>query len=127
MTAVKGYECDGLLNNDDELMSDFFCHLFRSSELSIALEKIFTLGRIKKDCILIPGVTLNCMLFNGYMNLLQRVKETVTGDKENRHVCKCEIQQLLVNFLSKISFLLLTIEVSTRVSCKLESYSSKCI
>lgn len=88
MTAVKGYECNGLLNNDDELMSDFFCHLFRSSELSIALERIFTLGRIKKDCILIPGVTLNCMLFNGYMNLLQ-------------------------SFLSKISFLLLTIEVST--------------
>ncbi len=79
--------------------------------MSVALEKIFTQDSFKRDSTLFTGVTLNYLLFNGCVNLLQRVKETVNGEKQNSHVFKCQFQQLLVYFLSKTKCLLLTIEV----------------
>lgn len=94
----------------------FFSPLFRFHVMCVALE-IFTQDKTKKDCTLFPDVTLNCMLFNDFVYLLQRLKETVNGEKQNRHVCKCKFQQLLVYVRSKTSGLLLTIEVSARSRC----------
>lgn len=89
--------------------------------MNVAVERIFTQCKITKDCSLFPGVTLNCMLFNGCMNLLQRPKETVNGGKQSKHVWKLKIY-----FLSKSSCLLLMTEVSIRIICYHKSYSSYC-
>lgn len=113
MTAVKSYEhwiiCYIMWPWTD--VCNFFSHLSSSPVMSDALERIFTQDSFKRDCTIFPSVTLNYWLFNGCVNLLQRVKETVNGEKQNRHVCKCQFQQLLVYFLSKTRCLLLTIEV----------------
>ncbi|XP_044059583.1 uncharacterized protein LOC122879491 [Siniperca chuatsi] len=98
----------------------------RSAEMSVALDRILTQRRIKKDYALFPGVTLNGMLFNGCVNLLQRVKGTVIGEKQNMDVYKCEFQQLLVYFLSKTSCLLLTIEIKTDNHSTHLNYRSIC-
>lgn len=82
--------------------------------MRIALEKVFTLERLKTDYILFSGMTVNYILFNGCVNLLQRGKVTVNGEKQNKDVCKCQLQQLLVHLLSKTTCLLLTMEVSQR-------------
>lgn len=88
-----------------------FSLFYRSTEKSVASERILTEDRFKKSA-LIPGA-LNSIVLNGCVNLLQKVKEPV---KQNRHVCKSKLQQLLVYSLSKSNFLLLKEKVSTRVT-----------
>lgn len=83
--------------------------------MSIALEKVFTLEMLTKDYTLFSGTTISYILFNGCENLLQRGKVTVHG--ENRDVCKCQLQQLLVHLLSKSICLPLTTEVSAIDFC----------
>ncbi|XP_049926819.1 uncharacterized protein LOC126406539 [Epinephelus moara] len=75
----------------------------RSPTTSLTSEMNFTQDRIKKDSVLFPGVTLNCMILTGCVNLLQTLKQ-------NGHVCKSKCQQLLPYFLSKTRYVLFTIE-----------------
>lgn len=93
--------------------TDFFSILFRSAQLSFALERIFTLNRIKQRNTIVCGVSLNCVLFNGCVKLLLRVNKVVRGEKQNREVSECHFQQLLVHFLSKSSYFLLAKKVRT--------------
>ena len=70
------------------------------------MEKIFTLNRIKKRNAFVCGVSLNCVLFNGCVKVLLRVKKLVRGAKGNRVVSECHFQ-----LLSKSSYVLLAKQV----------------
>lgn len=70
--------------------------------MSLALERVFKLDRTKKDYNLFSGVTLNYIMFNGCVNLMQRLKKPVSGEKQNRDVCKCLFQPLWAYFMSNI-------------------------
>ncbi|XP_051254264.1 uncharacterized protein LOC127362519 [Dicentrarchus labrax] len=85
----------------------------RAPGMKVALERKFTQDRIIKDYTLFAGLTLNCILYNGSVNLLQRVKETVNREKQSIPVCKCQFWQYLVYFLSRTGRLLLIIEIKT--------------
>lgn len=124
MTAVKGCEYEIMWSQSDTF--NFSCHFPSTAEMSVAVERIFTQCMITKHCSLCPAVTLNCIFFNGCMNLLQRAKETVDGEKQSEHVWKCNTQQSLVYFLSKSSCLLLMTEVSIKTIYYHKSYSSYC-
>lgn len=97
-TVVKGY---GYVCDHELMLVTFLSHSSRSTGMSVALKRSFTLDSIKKDCTLFPGVTLNCLFFNGCVNLLQRVKDIVGREKQNRHVRECPFQEFLVFFFSK--------------------------
>lgn len=94
----------------------FSFFLFRSPEMNVVLESIFTQDSIKKGVTFVPGVTLSYTYFNDLMQ-----KESVNGEEQNSNVCKFHFQRFMVFFLSKISCLLLAVQVSSRGWSKEES------
>lgn len=74
---------------------------FRTSEITVGSNNIFTQDRIKTDYTVFVDLPLKCMVSNGCVHLLQEYKYTVNEDKGSKHVHKCRILQFLVYLLSK--------------------------
>ncbi|XP_023287283.1 uncharacterized protein LOC111673679 [Seriola lalandi dorsalis] len=92
-----------------------------------ASERILTQDRIR-DCILFPHVPLNLMFFNGCVDPFESMKETMNGEEQNKSVCKCKIQQLLVHFCFRTSCRpnLLTTHMKTGYHSTYLNYRSIC-